>query len=638
MGSFGNPDIVEVETDILIIGGGMAACGCAYEMMRWAPPGLRIRLVDKAAMERSGAVAMGLSAINTYLGDQKPEDYVRMVSNDLMGIVRDDLIFDVGRHVDNSVQLFEEWGLPIWKQPGDEEKTLKEGGQPVRSGKWQIMINGESYKCIVAEAAKKALGMENIQERIFIVKLLLDTKVENRVAGAVGFSNREDKIYIYKANAILLVAGGAVNVFRPRSVAEGMGRTWYPVWNAGSTYAMAAQVGAELTMMENRFVPARFKDGYGPVGAWFLLFKAKATNCRGEDYMQVNKEMLKDYPPYGLAKVPASCLRNHLMMKEMREGRGPIFMRTDVALQALAASYEEEFGDKEAKKKIKHLEAEAWEDFLDMCVGQAGVWAGENIEPEKVPSELMPTEPYFLGSHSGCCGIWVSGPADVAPAEWNWGYNRMTTVQGLFTAGDGVGASGHKFSSGSHAEGRIAAKAMLKFYQDNKGYTPSLPGSAAELSEEIYAPVRTYMEHKDYTTAVDVNPNYITPKMLQSRLQKIMDEYVAGVGTMYVTNTALMEIAVKKLHELKLDSKKMVARDLHELMRAWENYHRIYAGEAHLRHMLFRKETRYPGFYYNMDYNFIDEENWKCFVNSRIDPKTGEWSVFKREHKDLVVK
>ena len=638
MGSFGNPDIVEIETDILIIGGGMAACGAAYELVRWAPEGTRIRLVDKAAMERSGAVAMGLSAINTYLGEQSPEDYVRMVSNDLMGIVRDDLIFDVGRHVDNSVQLFEEWGLPIWKQPGDEDKSLKEGGKPVRSGKWQIMINGESYKCIVAEAAKKALGMDNIQERIFIVKLLLDTQEENTIAGAVGFSNREDKIYVYKASTILLVAGGAVNVFRPRSVAEGMGRTWYPVWNAGSTYAMAAQVGAELTMMENRFVPARFKDGYGPVGAWFLLFKAKATNCKGEVYMDTNKEMLKDYPPYGLAKVPASCLRNHLMMKESREGRGPISMRTDIALQALAASYEEEFGPKIAKKKIKHLEAEAWEDFLDMCIGQAGVWAGENIEPEKVPSELMPTEPYFLGSHSGCCGIWVSGPEDIAPAEWQWGYNRMTTVKGLFTAGDGVGASGHKFSSGSHAEGRIAAKAMLKYHLDNKARAPSLPGTTADLAEEIYAPVRTYMEHKDYSTAIEVNPHYITPKMLQARLQKIMDEYVAGVSTQYVTNVTMMEIAVLKLKELKIDSKKMMARDLHELMRAWENYHRIYAGEAHLRHMLFRKETRYPGFYYNMDYNFVDEENWKCFVNSRIDPATGEWTAFKREHKDLVSK
>jgi adenylylsulfate reductase subunit A len=342
------------------------------------------------------------------------------------------------------------------------------------------------------------------------------------------------------------------------------------------------------------------------------------------------------------------------MMRETREGRGPIFMRTDIALQALAKQYEDDFGPREAKKKIKHLEAEAWEDFLDMCIGQAGVWAGENIEPENKPSELMPTEPYFLGSHSGCCGIWVCGPKDLAPPEWTWGdnppkpgedpvptdtvYTRMTTVRGLFTAGDGVGASGHKFSSGSHAEGRIAGKSMIKWVLDHKDYKPSLGKNASDLAEEIYKPVRTFMEHKDFSTAIDVNPNYITPKMLQQRLMKIMDEYVAGVGSQYVTNETLMNMAVDKIGELKKDSQRMMARDLHELMRAWENYHRILAGEAHLRHMLFRKETRYPGFYYNMDYNFVDEENWKCFVNSRINPATGEWTCFKRAHKDLVSK
>ena len=77
---------------------------------------LKIKLVDKAAMDRSGAVAQGLSAINTYIGsEQDPADYARMVSNDLMGITRDDLAYDLGRHVDESVHLFEEWGLPIWK-------------------------------------------------------------------------------------------------------------------------------------------------------------------------------------------------------------------------------------------------------------------------------------------------------------------------------------------------------------------------------------------------------------------------------------------------------------------------------------------------------------------------------------------
>ncbi len=665
-GTFGNPEIVQEEVDILLIGGGMACCGAAYEIVRWAEAAkaekgvnLKIKLVDKAAMDRSGAVAQGLSAINTYIGaEQDPADYARMVSNDLMGITRDDLAYDLGRVVDDSVHLFEEWGLPIWKtdatgvrHDGAESireglPALKDGGKPVRSGKWQIMINGESYKWIVAEAAKKALGMENIQERIFIVHLINDKNDPTRIAGAAGFSVRENKIVIYKAKAILLAAGGCVNLFRPRSVGEGQGRAWYPVWNAGSTYAMAAEAGAEMTMMENRFVPARFKDGYGPVGAWFLLFKAKAVNANGEVYMDRNKAMLDDYPPYGQAAVPASCLRNHLMLHEMKEGRGPIYMDTVTALAKLKETL--------TPKEVKHLEAEAWEDFLDMCIGQCGIWVGENIEPEKKNSELMPTEPYLLGSHSGCCGIWVSGPTDLGaptandpeeagvpahlPKGWNWGYRSMTTVKGLFTAGDGVGASGHKFSSGSHAEGRLCAKSMVQYCVDNTGLKPEFEETPEQIAELIYMPVRNFLQHKDYTTAIDINPHYITPKMLQFRLQKIMDEYVAGVATYYTTNDKMLKMAEEKLEMLKEDSLKMRAKDLHELLRAWENYHRIITAEAHMKHIQFREESRYPGFYYRMDKNFVDEKNWKCFVNSVYDKKSHKWTCFKRKHVDLVDK
>ena len=158
-----DPEVVEKEVDILIVGGGMAACGTAFEIKKWLQPDQTVLLVDKAALERSGAVAQGLSAINTYIGENSPDDYVRMVRNDLMGLVREDLIFDLGCHVDDSVWLFEEWGLPIWKKDeagknldgkkGLKAGSLKSGGKPVRTGKWQIMINGESYKRIVAEAA-----------------------------------------------------------------------------------------------------------------------------------------------------------------------------------------------------------------------------------------------------------------------------------------------------------------------------------------------------------------------------------------------------------------------------------------------------------------------------------------------------
>ncbi len=597
-------------------------------------------------MERSGAVAQGLSAINTYVGKNSPEDYVKMVRNDLMGLVREDLIFDLGCHVDDSVHLFEEWGLPIWKKAAEGKTldgkkglavgSLKKGADPVRTGKWQIMINGESYKRIVAEAAKLALGTENILERCFIVELLLDANKPNQIAGAVGFSVRENKVYIIKCKTMMVACGGAVNIYMPRSVGEGKGRAWYPVWNAGSTYTMCMKVGAELSMMENRFTPARFKDGYGPVGAWFLLFKAKTLNGLGEDFASSDaaKAELQKYAPYGTAAVTPTCLRNHLMLTEMKAGRGPIMMDTVTALANL--------GKTMSKQELKHLESEAWEDFLDMTCGQANLWCAQDCEPEKKNSEVMPTEPYLLGSHSGCCGLWTSGPDyDWVPAAYKWGdagkvYNRMTTVVGLFTSGDGVGCSGHKFSSGSHAEGRMAAKEMAKFVRDHADFKPAIKQSSTELVDLVYKPVRTYLDNCNYTTAVDINPNYIKPSGMALRLMKATHEYGAGTATYYQTSSKSLEIVMDLLATMRVDCEKLGAGDLHELMRAWEIYHRIWTVEAHLRHIQFRKETRYPGFYYQADYPGQDDKNWFCFVNSKYDPAKKEWSVFKKDYIKII--
>jgi adenylylsulfate reductase subunit A len=474
------------------------------------------------------------------------------------------------------------------------------------------MINGESYKRVVAEAAKLALGEENILERVFIVELLLDANVENQIAGAVGFSVRENKVYIIKAKTMMVACGGAVNIYQPRSVGEGKGRAWYPVWNAGSTYTMCMKVGAELSMMENRFTPARFKDGYGPVGAWFLLFKAKALNGLGEVYTASDaaKKELESYAPYGTAAITPTCLRNHLMLFEMKEGRGPIIMDTVSALAELGKSMD--------KKELKHLESEAWEDFLDMTCGQANLWCATDTEPEKKNSEIMPTEPYLLGSHSGCCGLWTSGPDESwVPASYKWGdkgkvYNRMTTVKGLFTSGDGVGCSGHKFSSGSHAEGRIVAKSMAQYVRDHADFKPTLAQSKDELVDLIYKPVRVFLDNCNYTTDVNINPNYVKPSGMALRLMKATNEYGAGTSTYYQTTSKNLEIVMDLLAVMREDCEKLAAGDLHELMRVWEIYHRIWTVEAHLRHIQFRKETRYPGFYYQSDYPQQDDEN--CFA------------------------
>lgn len=609
-----------VETDLLIVGGGMAACGAAVEAAYWAKQhGLKVTLVDKAALDRSGAVAMGLSAINMYVGlkDGKNtvEDYVRYVRNDLMGITREDLVYNIARHVDSTVHLFEKWGLPIWK---DEQ------GNYVHEGRWQLMINGESYKVVVAEAAKNAIGIENIYERVFIVAPIMSGGI---CVGAIGFSVREEKIYIFKAKAVLVAMGGAVHVFKPRSSGEGLGRAWYPPWNSGSSAYFTIRAGAEMTCQEVRFIPVRFKDAYGPVGAWFLLFKSRATNGMGGDYMVERADELEKWVPYGKVKPVPANLRNWLMMLDVMDGKGPIYMRTEEAITKIASESSDE---KAAKKKLKELEAEAWEDFLDMTISQAVLWAATNTAPEEKPSEIAAAEPYFIGSHSGASGAWVSGPADIAPGEYFWGYANMSTVNGIFCAGDASGASSHKFSSGSFTEGRIAAKSAIQYIVDHKQIPDLDMGQIEALKTEIVRPLAIYEQFSKASTDSLVNPNYVRPKMFMFRLQKIMDEYAGGVSSQFKTSKALLEKGLDLLQYLKEDAEKLAASDLHELMRCWENIHRLWQAEAHVRAMLFREETRWPGYYYRADRPSMDEKNWRVFVNMKYLPEDNKWEVFTR--------
>ncbi len=597
--------VKHVDCDILIVGGGFAGCGAAYEAGYWGR-GLKIVIAEKANIERSGAVAHGLSAINCYMGmrwgENRPEDFVRYARGDLMGLVREDLLFDVARHVDATVHMFEEWGLPMMYN--------KETGHYQREGKWQIMIHGESYKPIIAEAAQKSV--DEVYNRVMITHLLTDAQNAKRIAGAIGLDVRDGTLYVFRAKAVIVGAAGASHIYRPRSIGEGAGRTWYPPWNNGSAYALLMQAGAEMIQMENRIVVTRFKDGYGPVGAWFLMLKSVATNAYGEEYEKAHIDSLRSYvgSKYADAKPMPTCLRNHLMLEEIKAGKGPIYIHTE---RSLDTREKEELG---------------WEDFLDMTIGQAVMWASQNIDPKEDPSELTMSEPYVMGSHAVCAGAWVSGPEDFAPPDYNWGYNRMTTVEGLFGAGDTVGGSAHKFSSGSFTEGRLAAKAAVRYVREYADFKPELNAASVErIREEVYRPLENYEVGSHVIVKGSVSPFFITPKQGLQRLEKIMDEYCGGVSSYYSTNEKLLNKGLHLLQMLKEDANHIGAEDLHQLQRTWELNHRIWVAEAVVRHTLFRKETRWPGYYYRADFPHVDDEQWHVFVNSRYDPATGQWEL-----------
>lgn len=613
--------IVEDGIDILIVGAGLGGSGAAWEARFWGQD-KKIIIAEKANIDRSGAVAQGLYAINCYMGtrwgENNPEDYVRYARIDLMELVREDLLFDMARHVDSTVHQFEEWGLPIMKNP----KT----GTYLREGRWQIMIHGESYKPIVAEAAKKSA--DKVFNRICVTHLLMDDSKENRVAGAVGVNVRTGNYHVFKSKTVICGAGGASNIFKPRSVGEGSGRTWYAPWSSGSAYGLMIGAGAKMTQMENRIVLARFKDGYGPVGAYFLHLKTYTQNGLGEEYesnwfpelqKMVGKEYLDPEVSHLTHRPIPTCLRNHALISEVNAGRGPIHMVTMKAFQD------------------PHLEEVGWENFLGMTVGQAVLWAATDVDPKTENPELTTSEPYVMGSHATGCGAWCSGPEDVSPPEYFWGYNRMTTVEGLFGAGDAVGGTPHAFSSGSFTEGRLAAKAACNYIDDGKA--EGIVVSEEQISrrnKEIYKPLEHYKVYRNAIVAGDVNPHYINPQQGLDRLQKLMDEYCGGVTVNYMTNEKLLSIGLKKLKIMEEDLEKLAAKDIHELLRAWELKHRHRTAECVTQHTLFRKETRWPGYYYRGDAMKVDDENWHVLTVSRRDPKTAEYTMEKAPCYHLV--
>jgi adenylylsulfate reductase subunit A len=206
----------------------------------------------------------------------------------------------------------------------------------------------------------------------------------------------------------------------------------------------------------------------------------------------------------------------------------------------------------------------------------------------------------------------------------------MLTVEGLFGAGDTIGGTAHKFSSGSFTEGRIAAKAAVRYLRDMGRDSPEVNESeCAELKQVIYAPLENYRRGRNEIVAGTVSPSYLLPLHGLQRLEKIMDEYVGGISAHYTTNEPLLTRGLELLGMLQEDLAHLGAEDLHQLQRAWELQHRVLASECVTRHTLFREETRWPGYYYRADHPHLDDKDWHCFTLSRYERKSRQWELEK---------
>ena len=398
---------VKLDTDILIIGGGAAGCMAAIEAKK-LDQSIKCIVMEKARIERSGCLAMGLNAINAYLNTgQTPETYVEYVKDEFFGVIREDLVHSIAKGLNESVKQVEALGLPIEKD---------QNGNYVSSGKRSIRIYGERLKPILAAAVYRA--DVKVLNRVVATNFIFDGE---RVRGVYGFGNRDGKFYVIHAKAVIVTTGGATRLYKPIKTSDARNTTWYCPWNVGTGYAMGIRIGAEMTSFENRFIPLRVKGVNAPTGTIGQGSDIKQRNAHGEEYLE------ERYKHLGGKR----CLSLHRLLatlQEEREGRGPCYFDTK------GLSIEEE-------KKLKEV-------YLNMNPAIVLLWANDGYNPRKRPVEIGGMEPVVIGGHCQA-GYWIDG-------------ERRTTISGLFAAGDVAGGAPKKYVSGAWVEGKIAAKAAVE--------------------------------------------------------------------------------------------------------------------------------------------------------------------------------
>ena len=575
--------IERLKTDLLIIGGGTAGCYAAITAASNAAEnkgaGLKILVVEKANIKRSGCLAAGVNALNAYITEGRtPKDYVEYAKKDADGIVREDLLYSISEKFNEVTAHLEKLGLVILKD---------KDGKYVTRGNRNIKINGENIKPILADAVKKLPNVTVLNH----VNIFDFSVHDNRIDGAFGFGIENDTFYAIEAGAVIIATGGAAGLYRPNNPGFSRHKMWYPPFNTGAGYAMGIRHGAEMTTFEMRFIALRCKDTIAPTGTLAQGVGAKQVNALGEVYET----------KYGIS----TSERVYGTVSENLEGRGPCYLRT----VGITPEQEESL-----------LKA-----YLNMAPSQTIRWI-ENDTPSKANVEIEGTEPYIVGGHTAS-GYWVDT-------------KRATTIEGLYAAGDVAGGAPQKYVTGALAEGEIAAKSAVKYIEIlsalRQAQGPDISSvnllkkiSEGEIAEHVAEIEKFLGKRVNNTFEKARDEGGDTVEHLEEEMQTVMDAYAGGIKTGYRYSENQLAVALEEIKKIEARTDSLRAADLQEVMYIYELKERLTVCKSVIAHLAARHETRWHSFAENLDYPEKDNINFRKYVNSRLE--NGEIKIILRE-------
>ena len=304
--------IHQLQTDVLVIGGGIAGAFAAY---RARQAGARVLLVDRSYFGRSGCSALASGVYPSYMPGDNVDDWLKGYGAG--PLVNQPLLVKSLPVMYEHLMTMDRWGVK-WLKQGNEILRFGAPGRAFKTGVW--MAEGGPQMMMAVRRGVLESGVE-VLNRVAITELLTsdgEQPTRGQVLGAVGFNVRSGERYAIQAKATVMCTGP----YKFPYPWPGSTLGYMPVDLSGDGIAMMLQAGAQLSRLElgginlnpDNLLCAPGLESLIPAGATFI-----DNNSRRflEDYDPKRMEMTSRALLYfavahqkEMGKVPAFDLRD----------------------------------------------------------------------------------------------------------------------------------------------------------------------------------------------------------------------------------------------------------------------------------------------------------------------------------------
>ena len=509
------------EVDVLVIGGGTAGPMAAVKAKE-KNPALKVMLLEKANVKRSGAISMGMDGLNNAVipGHATPEQYVKEITVANDGIVNQKTVMAYAQESFNMINQLDRWGVKFEKdETGDYAvKKVHHIGTYVLP-----MPEGHHMKKVLYRQLKKA--RVEITNRYMATRLLLDEN--GAIAGAMVLDTREGTFGVIRAKSVILCTGAAGRLGLPSS--GYLFGTYENPTNAGDGYALAYHAGAELSGIECYQINPLIKDYNGPSCAYVTgPFGGYTANSKGERFIEC------DY------------WSGQMMMefyKELEGGNGPVFLKMNHLAEETIGTIEHILHSNERPSRGRFHE-------------------GRHLDYRQGMVEMHISEIGLCSGHSAS-GVWVDEHA-------------ATTVPGLYAAGD-LACVPHNYMLGAFVYGQFAGQSAAEYAMSHE--LPAVDAAQVEAERKrVLAPLSNPdglpPAQIEYKLRRFVN-DYLQPPKVTKKMEIGLDrfgEIRADLDSMSATNPHELMRAME-VHFI-LDCAEMAAHaSLYRTESRWGLYH-----------------------------------------------------------------